>query len=528
MKNTQFIFAILIACMTLNVFSVKALDVAIMASPSTSTWNDDVQTKLQNTGFFNTVDVYDTTEVIPSVEEMNSYCAVLAYSDNFSFDDEILGDNLADYVDTGAGVVTAVFANEATWTGRFNGDNYWAINPTGLSNSETQETLGEIFDVENVILDGVLSFDGGTSSYRPSSTDIHEDATVVANWSDGTPLIVTRLIGEARRVDLGFYPPSSDVRGDFWDASTEGNVLLANALVWACHPASLDITPSSQEFGEVNLGDTLIETFTVHNSGRINADVTEIHLNGDDNFTLNTSPLNSPCGDTPSLAYDESCTVEVSFTPTSVEDFSTSLLVESNDSENPILSVSLLGIGVSPAISVTPSVADFVDTVMGESASQIFTISNVGSADLTVTAINLDDEDNFTLNTSTDSLPCEDTPTLSPEETCEIEVIFNPLALGDYATSLIVSSNDSANDPLSLALTGSAIADAGEDDVGDDDTGDDDTGTSSGGSCALNVNSKHLDYGIMTLFLIFPIVIRYRTLKLQGYHQSKKNPCFTE
>ena len=35
-------------------------------------------------------------------------------------------------------------------------------------------------------------------------------------------------------VALNFYPPSSDARADFWDATTDGWVLQANALNFTC------------------------------------------------------------------------------------------------------------------------------------------------------------------------------------------------------------------------------------------------------------------------------------------------------
>jgi len=36
----------------------------------------------------------------------------------------------------------------------------------------------------------------------------------------------------ARRADLNLFPPSSDVSYNLWDASTDGAILMANALMW--------------------------------------------------------------------------------------------------------------------------------------------------------------------------------------------------------------------------------------------------------------------------------------------------------
>src|SRR5690606_27026545 len=58
----------------------------------------------------------------------------------------------------------------------------------------------------------------------------------IADWSDGLALVVAKdATGPAnvRRVYLNFHPPSDDTDGFHWDASTDGDLLMANALVWA-------------------------------------------------------------------------------------------------------------------------------------------------------------------------------------------------------------------------------------------------------------------------------------------------------
>jgi len=53
----------------------------------------------------------------------------------------------------------------------------------------------------------------------------------VAIWSDAakTPLIGTR---GSKRVDLNFFPPSSDVTEGFWRSYTDGAKIIANSLNW--------------------------------------------------------------------------------------------------------------------------------------------------------------------------------------------------------------------------------------------------------------------------------------------------------
>ena len=220
--------------MVLGILPASAQKVAVMGEKNPA-WNTEVQNKLIATGLFTTVDVYDLTVVTPTLEQMEGYNAILVYTDNPPpVNPTTFGDNLANYVDGGGGVVAAVFATAGIpITGRFNTDNYWAIQPTG-SQSGQEETLGTIFVPEHPILNGVTTFDGGTSSYRPETDSLHPTATRVANWTGpgNIPLIATRVINGVRRADLGFFPPSNDSRSDFWIKTTDGAKIMSNALLW--------------------------------------------------------------------------------------------------------------------------------------------------------------------------------------------------------------------------------------------------------------------------------------------------------
>ncbi len=220
--------------MVLDILPASAQKVAVMGE-QIAAWNTEVQNKLIATGLFTTVDVYDLTAVTPTLEQMEGYNAILVYTDYpYPVNPTTFGDNLANYVDSGGGVVAAVFATAGIpITGRFDTDNYWAIQPTS-SQTGPDETLGTIFVPEHPILNGVTSFDGGTSSYRPSADSLHPTATRIANWTGpgNIALIATRVINGVRRADLGFFPPSNDSRSDLWIKTTDGAKIMANALLW--------------------------------------------------------------------------------------------------------------------------------------------------------------------------------------------------------------------------------------------------------------------------------------------------------
>jgi len=204
---------------------------AILGSPNALPWNDDVQAKLVNTGLFTAVDVYDIATVTPSLAQLQQYNSVLVYSDSRGYQNStLLGNNLADYVDGGGGVVVAVFSNASIpFGGRFATENYWAIIPA-FQTQGARLTLGMIYFPDSPILAGVNSFDGGSSSYRSTGT-VHPAALRVADWSDGSPLAVIRRMGRVHRVDLNFFPPSSGAQSDFWEQTTDGARFMANALL---------------------------------------------------------------------------------------------------------------------------------------------------------------------------------------------------------------------------------------------------------------------------------------------------------
>jgi len=165
---------------------------------------------------------------------------VLVFSDVPGYQDpNAMGDVMADYVDAGGGVVCMMFEVAVTspledryMLGRWNAEKYYAIPRGEQGGFDPCATLGQVHHPEHPIMRGVTTFDGGLQSYRPASLEIAPGSVRVADWSDGRPLVVTKLIGSRRRADLGFFPVSSDAREDLWMASTDGALLMANALTW--------------------------------------------------------------------------------------------------------------------------------------------------------------------------------------------------------------------------------------------------------------------------------------------------------
>ncbi|MCC6660155.1 MAG: hypothetical protein IT437_04640 [Phycisphaerales bacterium] len=238
--------------------------VAIVAAANTSPSSiqfTDPQAKLMGTGLFSAVDIVSvyTGQPVPTLADLQQYDAIITWS-NVNFNDSAaLGDVFADYVDAGGGVVVAVFANSTTspnryLTGRWQSGGYEIIpGQGGNTSSPGSQTLGTILIPGHPTLDGVASFNGGTSSFRPTTTALTSHGVKVAEWSDGKTLVAVSNQFPGR-VDLGMYPPSSDSSASFWVSTTDGARLMANALLVAAG-APAPCYPDCNADGQLNLSD---------------------------------------------------------------------------------------------------------------------------------------------------------------------------------------------------------------------------------------------------------------------------------
>ncbi|MEE2828078.1 MAG: MopE-related protein [Myxococcota bacterium] len=214
-----------------------ALDVAVYGAPSNSSWTTDVVAKLQASGQFNTVDSYSVAvgQPLPTLTQLLNYDAVFVYSDVDYNDNVGLGNVLADYVDQGKGVVLGSFS---FWVslgfsiqGRLVVEGYLPVTTGGQSQGTSLTMIADV--PSHGILNGVTSFSGGSGSFHNNPITTKAAATQVAQWSNGQPLISEWSVSFGSVVALNFFAPSSDARSDFWDSSTDGGLLLANALSWA-------------------------------------------------------------------------------------------------------------------------------------------------------------------------------------------------------------------------------------------------------------------------------------------------------
>lgn len=214
----------------------QQIDVAIAAAAGTGPTDcryTDVQNYLMATGFFGSVDIVDVRASTPSLATLQSYAAIITWSNLDYFDSVAMGDVLADYVDAGGGVVVAVYSNTSTSTARYLRGRWqsgYEVIPAALGVTAGAASLGTVLDPAHPVMQGVNTFHGGTASNRPTTLSLTPGSSVIAQWSDGRTLVAEGPM--PGRIDLGMYPPSSNCSAGFWTATTDGNLLVANALVY--------------------------------------------------------------------------------------------------------------------------------------------------------------------------------------------------------------------------------------------------------------------------------------------------------
>lgn len=112
-------------------------------------------------------------------------------------------------------------------------------------------------------------------------------------------------------------------------------------------------------------------------------------------------------------------------------------------------------LNAAPAVSLSPSSLSFSNQNVGvTSASQPITLTNSGSAPLTVSAITIAGS-NASDFAQSNTCPASSS-TLVPGASCTINVTFTPGAVGASSANITVSDN-AASSPQSVALSGGAV-----------------------------------------------------------------------
>jgi urease beta subunit len=145
----------------------------------------------------------------------------------------------------------------------------------------------------------------------------------------------------------------------------------------------------------------------------------------------------------------------VGFAPTDGGTQSATLVIPSNDPDQPTVTVTLSGTGRGPEIAAAPLALEFGSVQINtRSASQTVTVQNLGTRALAIGTITLGGAhaDQFRKPALTDLCSGR---TLASTQSCTVGVRFRPGTPGATSAKLVIPSNDFNEDPLKVTLRGS-------------------------------------------------------------------------
>jgi len=212
-----------------------------------------------------------------------------------------------------------------------------------------------------------------------------------------------------------------------------------------CSPQIL-LQPAELNFGEIKVVDniSMTESVTIENVGNCTLNLDDVYIDGDDLGVFELSALTTPVLEPGGIG-----AVSVTFTPVTDATSEGRVLVESNDPDDPIAGVAILGDGIAPLIEVTPQQYDFGRIFVGCEVIQPITITNVGRDTLVVDSFahrskSIDFEfDAYEYIPSTGAEANGELPwTIEPGDEYDVYINYYPLDEYDDNSFLFVYSND--------------------------------------------------------------------------------------
>ncbi|HUK54940.1 MAG TPA: choice-of-anchor D domain-containing protein, partial [Candidatus Binatia bacterium] len=258
-------------------------------------------------------------------------------------------------------------------------------------------------------------------------------------------------------------PPSGSTFSVSYAAAPTGVVLMASA---APAPVVGPLTPVM--FGSVpqlTTSGSMMVTLTNTGTAALNfsAAPSLSGANASDFAIVGNPPAVPACAlGAPVAANGGTCTVTLTFTPSSNTVTENASLVFMDDATPPTQIVALSGTGIPPNVSITGSGAFGNQVVNTPSAAQTLTVSvaaNTGTLVLTSITITGANAGDFAISGTGTTCPLG-AGTLAGNMSCAVAITFTPTAAGARNATLNVAGSDLPGTPKTAALSGTGTAPA--------------------------------------------------------------------
>lgn len=208
--------------------------------------------------------------------------------------------------------------------------------------------------------------------------------------------------------------------------------------------AAYTVSATSLSFGSLLTGLTTAQTVTVSSTGTAPLALTSVSLGG---TAASSYKLTNGCG--ASVAVGTSCTITVTFAPTTSGAKAAALFITPTDATLTQASVALSGTGATGTFTKSASTVKFATVVRGTTATGTrVTLTNTGTVALQFLSTSI-------YATGTDFAQTNTCPaTLQPKATCTITPTFRPTVVGVRSGSITIAPKGAAPTTLLLSGTG--------------------------------------------------------------------------
>ena len=226
-------------------------------------------------------------------------------------------------------------------------------------------------------------------------------------------------------------------RGQIWGTTT------VSVSGTGTTPSELTASPSSLNFGNVQVGSSETLSDNLTNSGNSSITISQATLTG---ASFAVSGLTLPL----TLGAGQTATFSVTFAPQSTGSLSGSINITSTALDSN-LSIPLSGMGVGQGtLTASPPSLAFGSVQVGNTASLSETLTNTGGSTVSISQVSL--------SSASFSISGLEFPiTLTPNQSVTFTATFAPTSSGAVSGNLSVVSNAS-DSPLNIALSGTGTA----------------------------------------------------------------------
>ena len=297
-------------------------------------------------------------------------------------------------------------------------------------------------------LGGIAPIDGGNGADKPTATGTAGSPGFSPGGGGSASLRATTNIasgaganGQVRITYTTSGSPEINIQGNTTNIVDE---------------ATGTSTTNHTDFGTTNTGTPVTRTYTIQNTGAGALSVGAITFGDATNYSVTTAPAAS-------IAAGGSTTFVVRFNPTTGGVKPSTISIVNGDSDENPYNFALTGTGVAvPEINIqgnsnniadgtsvtsTTNRTDFGTTPIGTPVAYTYTIQNIGGIALSIGAITLGDNINYTVTTPPSA-------SIVAGGTTTFVVTFNPTTAGIKPSTISIENGDSDENPYNFTLTG--------------------------------------------------------------------------